>query len=195
MTNTDTARNTFSKTIECLIENCDHLEENIHQISKLISNQFLEGNKLLSCGNGSGASDAQYFCSCLINRFERERPSLPAICLSADVSSITGIANDHNFNDIYSKQIKALGNPGDILFVIFNSGKSSNLIQAIQAAHEKQMFVIILSSNHETGMEQMISDNDIELRVQHTQPSRVKEVHLVAMHCVCELIDQNLFGI
>ncbi len=194
MTNTETIRKTFSASIESLIENCDLLEESIHRVSALISTQLLEGNKVLSCGNGGGASDAQYFCSCLINRFERERPSLPALCLSTDASSITGIANDHNFNDIFSKQIRVLGNPGDILFVIFNTGKSSNLVQAIQAAHEKQMFIVVLRSTNELNIEQMMGSNDIELCVQSEKPSRIKEVHLVAIHCICELIEQMLFS-
>jgi len=195
MSNSEIFRNTFSSTVECLIEHCDYLDEQVPQISALISNQLLEGNKILSCGNGGAASDAQYFCSCLINRFERERPALPALCLSSDVSNITGIANDHNFNDIYSKQIRALGNPGDILFVIFNSGKSSNLIQAIQAAHEKQMFVIALTGSQETNLEQMMGESDIELRVQSDKAPRIKEIHLVAIHSICELIEQRLFGI
>lgn len=194
MEKTDLIRKTFSDSIECIVESCDQLYENIGKSSSLISSQLLEGNKIFCCGNGGAASDAQYFCSRLINRFDRERPALPAFCLSSDITTLTTIANDHNFNDIFSKQIRALANPGDILFVISNSGKSSNLIQAVQTAHEKQMFVIALSGNDGGSIEQNLTENDIELSVKNENSSRIKEVNLITMHCICELIDQNLFG-
>ena len=188
-------RDIFSQSVECLINNCDDLAGSVLLASQLIANQLLEENKILTCGNGGGASDAQYFASRFLNRFERERPSLPAICLSSDSTTITTISNDQNFNDIYAKQIRALGNPGDILLAISTSGNSSNLVQAVQAAHEKQMFVIVLSGNDGGDIGRILSPDDIELRVQHENNARIKEVNLVSLHCLCELVDQHLFGI
>jgi D-sedoheptulose 7-phosphate isomerase len=194
MQSSELIREIFAQSLECITSNCEHLSSNIELAAALISSQLLEGGKVFCCGNGGGASDAQYFTSRLINRFDRERPALPAFCLSGDSTTITTIANDQNFNDIYSKQLRSLANSGDILVVISTSGKSSNLVQAVQAAHEKQMYVIVLSGNDGGVIDQILGDSDIELRVQSENTARIKEINLLTLHCICELIDQNLFG-
>ncbi len=187
-------REVFSQSVESIINSCEELYSDISRASQLISNQLVEGNRVYACGNGGGASDAQYFSSRFLSRFERERPSLPAICLSADATTLTSIANDQNFNDIYAKQIRALAQAGDVLVVISTSGNSSNLIQAVQSAHEKQMFVIVLSGNDGGDLGRILSADDIELRVPYESSARIKEVNLITLHCMCELVDKNLFG-
>lgn len=184
----------FSQSIESLVQNCDQLSPQIDKASQLIANQLLEGNKLFACGNDGGASDAQYLVSRFMNHFDRERPSLPAIYLSADSTIITGIASEQNFNDIFAKQIRALGQGGDILFVVSSSANSSNLIQAIQSAHEKQMFVIVLSGNSKKELRAILNSDDIEISIQQSNKARIKELNLISLHCICELIDQHLFG-
>lgn len=186
-------RELFSESINCSIDSCDDLSDEIIRCGKLVANQLIEGKKVFTCGNGGGASDAQYLSSRLLNRFDRERPSLPAFCLASDSTTITTISNDQNFNDIFSKQIRSLGEAGDILIVISTSGKSSNLVQAVQAAHEKQLFVVVLSGNDGGTIEGILGPSDIELRVKHANSARVKETHLIILHCICELIDQYLF--
>ncbi len=187
-------RNIFSHSVECVMNNCDELAPKISQASVLIANQLLEGKTIYTCGNGGGAVDAQYFSSRLINRFEHERPSLPSVCLSADIATITSIANDQNFNEIFSKPIKSLAKSGDVLLVISTNEKSSNLVQAVQAAHEKNMFVIVLCGNGSGNIELILDFNDIEIRVQSESNARIKECNLLSLNCMCELIEQQLFG-
>ena len=149
---------------------------------------------MLSCGNGGSAGDAQHFSSELLNRFERERPSLPAIALTTDSSTITSIANDYSYNEIFSKQIRALGQPGDVLLAISTSGNSANIIQAIQAAHDREMIVVALTGRDGGDMASLLLPEDVEIRVPAKVTARIQEVHLLAIHCLCDLIDSQLFG-
>jgi D-sedoheptulose 7-phosphate isomerase len=149
---------------------------------------------LLTCGNGGSAGDAQHFSSELLNRFERERPSLPAIALTTDSSTITSIANDYSYNEIFSKQIRALGQPGDVLLAISTSGNSANVIQAIQAAHDREMTVVALTGRDGGGMASLLLPEDVEIRVPSKVTARIQEVHLLVIHCLCDLIDRQLFG-
>jgi D-sedoheptulose 7-phosphate isomerase len=144
-------------------------------------------------GHGS-AGDAQHFSSELLNRFERERPSLPAIALTTDSSTLTSIANDYSYNEVFSKQIRALGQPGDVLLAISTSGNSANVIQAIQAAHDREMIVVALTGRDGGGMASLLLPEDVEIRVPSTVTARIQEVHLLAIHCLCDLIDSQLFG-
>ena len=148
----------------------------------------------MPCGNGGSAGDAQHFSSELLNRFERERPSLPAIALTTDTSTITSIANDYSYNEIFSKQIRALGQPGDVLLAISTSGNSANIIQAIQAAHDREMIVVALTGRDGGGMASLLLPEDVEIRVPANVTARIQEVHLLAIHCLCDLIDSQLFG-
>lgn len=148
------------------------------------------GHKILTCGNGGSAADAQHFSSELLNRFEADRPALPAIALTTDSSTITSIANDYHYDEIFAKQIYALGQPGDILIAISTSGNSGNVLRAIRVAQEKQMQVIILSGADGGEMATMPREQDTEIRVPAQRTARIQEVHLLIIHALCELIDQ-----
>ncbi len=166
----------------------------IEQASDSMVNVLLNGGKILTCGNGGSAGDAQHFSSELLNRFERERPSLPAIALTTDSSTITSIANDYSYNEIFSKQIRALGNTGDVLLAISTSGNSANVVQAIQAAHDREMTVMALTGKDGGNMSSLYLPEDIEIRVPSDTTARIQEVHLLVIHCLCDLIDWQLFG-
>jgi D-sedoheptulose 7-phosphate isomerase len=153
-----------------------------------------DGGKVLSCGNGGSAGDAQHFSSELLNRFEMERPPLAAIALSTDTSTLTAIANDYGYDDIFSKQITALGAGNDILLAISTSGSSLNVIRAIDAAHERGMKVVALTGRDGGEMATALETDDIEIRVPADSTARIQEVHLLIIHCLCDLIDQQLFA-
>jgi D-sedoheptulose 7-phosphate isomerase len=152
------------------------------------------GHKVLSCGNGGSAADSQHFSSELLNRFERERPGLPAMALTTDSSTLTSIANDYAYADIFAKQVRALGAPGDVLLAISTSGNSENVNRAIAAAHEKQMVVLALSGRDGGKMRSLLRPDDVEIRVPADSTARIQETHLVVIHCLCDLIDRELFA-
>ncbi|WP_026180242.1 phosphoheptose isomerase [Hahella ganghwensis] len=166
----------------------------IDAAGQLMVSALLEEKKILCCGNGGSAGDSQHFSSELLNRFERERPSLPAIALTTDTSTLTSIANDYSYNEVFSKQIRALGNAGDILLAISTSGNSANVIQGIQAAHDREMKVVALTGKDGGNMTSLLSQDDIEIRVPSTSTARIQEVHLLAIHSLCDYIDRSLFG-
>ncbi len=184
----------FQDSIETKQMAMEMLAPSIEVASECMVNSLLSGGKILSCGNGGSAGDAQHFSSELLNRFERERPSLPAIALTTDSSTITSIANDYHYNEIFSKQIRALGNNGDVLLAISTSGNSANVIQAIQAAHDREMHVVVLSGKDGGDIASILQPEDIEIRVPSDVTARIQEVHLLAIHCLCDLIDLQLFG-
>ena len=170
------------------------LAEPISRAAQIITQSFLNGGKVLSCGNGGSAGDAQHFSSEMLNRFEMERPGLPAIALTTDSSTVTSIANDYSYSEIFSKQVRALGQPGDILLAISTSGNSKNVNRAIDAAHEKEMTVIALDGKSGGKMAERLSLNDVEIRVPSESTARIQEVHLLAIHCMCDLVDHQLLG-
>lgn len=170
------------------------LAEPISRAAQLVTQCFLDGGKVLSCGNGGSAGDAQHFSSEMLNRFEMERPGLPAVALTTDSSTVTSIANDYDYKQIFSKQVTALGQPGDILLAISTSGNSSNVNQAIEAAHDREMTVIALSGKSGGDMTTRLSLNDIEIRVPSESTARIQEVHLLVIHCICDLVDHQLLG-
>lgn len=153
------------------------------------------GHKVLSCGNGGSAADAQHFSSELLNRFTADRPSLPAIALTTDSSTLTSIANDYHYNEVFAKQITSLGQPGDVLLAISTSGNSANVVRAIEEAHKKDMIVIALTGNTGGEIARLLKGSDIELRVPATATARIQEVHLLVIHILCTRIDAVLFGI
>ena len=153
---------------------------------------LLEDGKILSCGNGGSAADAQHFSSELLNRFELERPGLPALALTTDSSTLTSIANDYTFIEIFAKQVRALGQPADVLLAISTSGNSENIVRAIHAAHERGLRVVALTGRDGGAVAGVLSDGDIELRVPAERTCRVQEVHLLIIHCLCDLIDAEL---
>jgi D-sedoheptulose 7-phosphate isomerase len=153
---------------------------------------LLEDGKILSCGNGGSAADAQHFSSELLNRFELERPGLPAVALTTDSSTLTSIANDYSYVEIFAKQVRALGQPADVLLAISTSGNSENVVRAIQAAHERGLRVVALTGRDGGAIAGMLAGDDIEIRVPAERTCRVQEVHLLIIHCLCDLIDAEL---
>ena len=155
---------------------------------------FKAGNKILSCGNGGSAADAQHFSAELVCRFERERPGLPAVALTTDTSALTAISNDYHYDEVFAKQVKALGQTGDILLAISTSGNSANVVRAIETAHENGLTVVALTGRDGGNIANLLQDNDIEIRVPSNSTARVQEVHLLTIHCLCHQIDEVLFG-
>lgn len=184
----------FAASIETKTLSAEELPAYIELGGQMMVNSLLSGGKVLSCGNGGSAGDAQHFSSEMLNRFERERPSLPAMALTTDSSTVTSIANDYSYNEVFSKQIRALGNPGDVLLAISTSGNSANVVQAIKAAHEREMTVVALTGKDGGDMTALLSENDVEIRVPAFVTARIQEVHLLVIHCLCDFIDCALFG-
>lgn len=187
-------RRLFQASIDTKQQAMDALAPHIELGSQVMVNAMLSEGKVLACGNGGSAGDAQHFSSEMLNRFERERPGLPAIALTTDSSTLTSIANDYSYNEVFSKQIRALGHPGDVLLAISTSGNSANVIQAIQAAHDRDMTVVALTGRDGGGMASLLLPEDVEIRVPSQVTARIQEVHLLAIHCLCDLIDSQIFG-
>jgi D-sedoheptulose 7-phosphate isomerase len=152
------------------------------------------GNKILACGNGGSAADAQHFAAELIGRFERERPGLPALALTTDASVLTAVANDYAYDQVFAKQVRALGQPGDVLLAITTSGDSANVLAAIEEAHEREMIVIALTGKGGGQANEALADTDIHLCVPAERTARIQEVHLLTIHCLCDGIDAMLLG-
>lgn len=172
----------------------DLLAEPLSTSAQMITQCLLGGGKVLSIGNGGSAGDAQHFSSEMLNRFEMERPGLPAIALTTDSSTLTSIANDYSYDQVFSKQVNALGQQGDILLAISTSGNSTNVNRAIQAAHDREMQVIALSGKQGGDMASLLTADDVEIRVPSDSTARIQEVHLLAIHCICDLVDHQLLG-
>ncbi len=154
---------------------------------------MIEG-KIMSCGNGGAMADAQHFSARLVHRFERDRPGLAALALSADAAILTAIANDRDYTHIFARQIRALGAPGDVLFAISTSGNSRNILEAVQAAHEKEMSVVALTGADGGELGELLGDQDILIPVPAESTARIQEVHHLAIHCLCDSIDYLLLG-
>jgi phosphoheptose isomerase len=184
----------FSESIQAKIDAANSLPNIINQAGKLLADSLLDGHKILICGNGGSAADSQHFSGELLNRLEKERPSLPAIALTTDTSTITAIGNDYSFDDVFAKQIQALGQAEDILFVISTSGNSNNILKAIKSAHDRQMNVIALTGKDGGIIPEALDANDIEIRVSMQRTIRIQEVHILIIHCLCDLIDLHIFG-
>lgn len=184
----------FKASIETKKYAMDVLALPIATAAERIVQSLLAGHKVLSCGNGGSAADAQHFSSEMLNRFETERPGLPAMALTTDVSTLTSIANDVHYDQIFSKQIHALGQEGDILLAITTSGNSKNVIYAVNAAHDQGMTVVALTGKSGGLLTKELKANDVELCVPSDSTARIQEVHLLIIHCLCDLIDRNLFA-
>jgi D-sedoheptulose 7-phosphate isomerase len=152
------------------------------------------GGKVLACGNGGSAADAQHFSAEFVGRFERERPELGAIALTTDSSILTAIANDYDFNAIFSRQVRALGQAGDVLLAISTSGNSANVLAAIEAAHQRDMVVVALTGRAGGKMAQVLRDTDVHICVPHERTARIQEVHILVLHCICDGVDVQLMG-
>lgn len=184
----------FGESIEAKISAADLLAEPIARAGLRMVDCLLNDGKVLVCGNGGSASDAQHFASELINRFETERPALPAISLCTDCSVVTSIANDYSYQQVFSKQVQALGHQNDVLLAITTSGNSSSIIKAVEAAHEREMDVIALTGRDGGVLANHLGPEDIEVRVPSDSTARIQEVHITMIHCICDLIDGKLFG-
>ena len=155
---------------------------------------LLNDGKILSCGNGGSAADAQHFSGEMLGRFEMERPGLPAVALTTDSSALTAIANDFQYVDIFAKQVRALGQAGDVLLAISTSGNSANVLRAVSTAHERSLRVVALTGRDGGTIARALSADDIELRVPAQRTARIQEVHILIIHALCDLIDAQLLG-
>jgi phosphoheptose isomerase len=191
---TDIVQKHFEESIQAKIASADTIGPAIERAAAVMVHALLEGHKILCCGNGGSAGDAQHFSSEMLNRFERERPALPAIALTVDTFTLTSIANDYSYDDVFAKQVRALGQPGDILLAISTSGNSNNVIKAIEAAQAQGLHVVALTGKNGGKMANSYRPEDVEIRVPAEKTSRIQEVHLLIIHCLCDLIDNQLFG-
>ena len=167
----------------------------IERAARLMVHGLAQGGKILACGNGGSAADAQHFASEMINRFEHERPGLAAIALTTDTSTLTSIANDYAYDQVFARQLKALGQPGDILLAISTSGNSPSVLQAVAAAHARSMLVIALTGRSGGGLAEQMQDDDVFLCVPAESTARIQEVHLLTIHCLCDAVDSVLLGV
>jgi len=182
----------FSASIAVKTESQAIVAPKIVQAAELIMQCLQQQGKILSCGNGGSAGDAQHFSSEMLNRFEKMRPGLPAIALTTDNFTLTSIANDYQFEIVFSKQIYALGQAGDVLLAISTSGNSPNILKAVTAAQQRKMVVIALTGNEGGQMRALLQPNDVEICVPSQSTARIQEVHLLIVHCLCDLVDQLL---
>jgi D-sedoheptulose 7-phosphate isomerase len=194
MNNEDRVRQHFAESIE-IKRQASELAPLVSRAASLITGSLLDNGKVLSCGNGGSAGDAQHFSAEMLNRFEMERPGLPAVALTTDSSTLTSIANDYTFDDIFSKQVRALGQPGDVLLAITTSGNSENVTRACVAAHERGMKIVAFTGRDGGDLSGILGEDDVELRVPAQNTARIQEVHLVFIHCLCDLIDRELLGV
>ncbi len=187
-------KNNFQESI-LTTRNCmEDLAPVIATAASCMIQALLSDRKILVCGNGGSAADAQHFSAELLNRFERERPGLPAISLTTDTSTLTSIANDYHFDDIFAKQVRALGQSGDVLLGITTSGNSRNVIRAVEAAHERDMICVALNGREGGELTTVLAGNDVNICVPGSSTARIQEVHGIVIHCLCDLIDYQLLG-
>jgi len=185
----------FGESARLKQETMATLAEPISNAARQMADTLLADGKILACGNGGSAADCQHFAAELLNRFEMERPGLAAMALTTDSSTMTSIANDYAFEQIFSKQVRALGQRGDVLLAISTSGNSKNVMEAIIAAHEREMSVVALTGRGGGKIVEMLGSNDIHICVNHKNTARIQEVHLLSIHCLCDAIDCILLGV
>lgn len=190
----DHVRRHFADSVEVKQASMAVLPPVVSSAATLMTDCLAGNGKILACGNGGSASDAQHFSSEMLNRFEIERPSLPALALTTDTSTLTSIANDYAYSEIFSKQVRALGQPGDVLLAISTSGNSDNVNLAADAAHGRGMRVVALTGRDGGALAQTLREGDIEIRIPTDRTARIQEVHLLVIHCLCDLIDRTLLG-
>jgi D-sedoheptulose 7-phosphate isomerase len=184
----------FRESAELKIQAANQLATPISDAVALMFTALSNGNKILACGNGGSAADSQHFAAELVGRFERERLPLPAIALTTDTSIITAIGNDYSYNAIFSKQIQAFGQSGDVLLAMSTSGNSANVVAAVEAALERDMRIVALTGKGGGAIGKILTDADVHICVPHDRTARIQEVHLLAIHCLCDGIDVALFG-
>ncbi len=186
--------NNFSENENIRKHTLEKARDSIALAGQVMTQGLLSGGKILTCGNGGSAGEAQLFSSKMLNRFQMERPGLPAIALSTDTSILTSIANDYSYDQIFSRQIAALGQPEDILLLITTSGNSGNLVSAVDTAHDRQIKIIALTGQSGGEVSTRLQQNDVEVRVASDSPIRIQETHLLIIHCLGDLVDAQLMG-
>jgi D-sedoheptulose 7-phosphate isomerase len=184
----------FAESANLKIAATKPLAEPVVRAGLLLAACLRAGGKVLACGNGGSAADAQHFAAELVNRFEMERPPLAGLALTTDTSNLTSIANDYAYAQIFSKQLRALGRRGDVLIALSTSGNSGNVIEAIHAAHDMDIPVIALTGNGGGKMNALLRAEDVHVCVPHKKTARIQEVHLLVLHCLCDAIDFQLFA-
>lgn len=184
----------FQDSAELKMQSAPLLAPFIAQAIDLMFGALSNGNKILACGNGGSAADCQHFAAELVGRFERERFPLPAIALTTDTSIITAVGNDYSYKEIFSKQVQAFGQEGDVLLAISTSGNSENVLVAVEAALERGMRIVAFTGKDGGRLGKMLTDADVHINVPHNRTARIQEVHLCAIHCICDGIDVALFG-
>ncbi|HEX2826696.1 MAG TPA: phosphoheptose isomerase [Burkholderiales bacterium] len=185
----------FSESAHLKLQSMDALAGPIADAAELMVQALKRDGKILACGNGGSAADSQHFAAELLNRFEMERPPLAAVALTTDTSTLTSIGNDFDFDQIFAKQVRALGHAEDVLLAISTSGNSRNVIAAIEVAHEADMRVVALTGRNGGRMAEVLEPNDIHICVPANSTARIQEVHLLALHCICDAIDCLLLGV
>lgn len=184
----------FTESAQLKLAAADALAPAIAAAAVLITDSLLSDGKVLACGNGGSAADAQHFAAEMVGRFERERPELPALSLATDTSILTAVANDYSYELVFAKQVRALGAKGDVLLAISTSGNSGNIIAAIEAAREREMRVVALTGRGGGRVGAMLGSADVHLCVPHERTARIQEVHLLIIHCLCDAVDTALLG-
>jgi D-sedoheptulose 7-phosphate isomerase len=187
-------RSNFEQSIQTTRSLMEELAPLVATAAVVMANSLLSERKILACGNGGSAADAQHFSAEMLNRFERERPGLPAIALTTDSSTLTSIGNDYRFEDIFAKPVRALGQSGDVLLAISTSGNSANINLAVEAAHERGMACVALNGRNGGKLTAMLADGDVDICVAGPSTARIQEVHAIIIHCLCDLIDYQLLG-
>lgn len=184
----------FRESATLKLSSAQLLAEPIARAASLMAAALRAGDKILACGNGGSAADAQHFAAELVNRFEIERPPLAAVALTTDSSTLTSIANDFRYEDVFAKQLRALGRSGDVLLAISTSGNSASVLEAVEAAHVLGLRVVALSGRRGGKLGEQLSAQDVHISVPHASTARIQEVHLLVLHCLCDAIDFQMFG-
>lgn len=184
----------FNESVAAKLEAVDALAPAICAAIDTLLSALVDNRKVLSCGNGGSAALAQHFAAQLVNRYERDRPGLAGLALTTNTSILTATSNDYDFTQIFAKQVRALGQAGDILLAISASGDAANVLEAVHAAHERDMIVIALTGNGGGRLLDSLSDTDVHIMVPHQRTARIQEVHLLTIHCLCDGIDTMLLG-
>jgi D-sedoheptulose 7-phosphate isomerase len=185
----------FQASARTKLDAAEALAPQIERAARLIVHCLAQGGKLMACGNGGSAAAAQHVASAMLNRFEQERPGLAAIALTADSATLTAIADDHAYDQVFARQVKVLGQPGDVLLAISTHGNSPSMAQAIAAAHARSLHAIVLTGHSGGMLSELIAPNDLFLCVPGESAARIREVHQLTLHCLCDAVDSLLLGI